>query len=413
MQRPQSLDDFITGNPWGIPAARLERIDLYTRELFERACQLLPDGTVFISTGDIPAMWLRDSTRQVLPLLEFGRSDEIYEFASRVLRRQVAYVQIDPYGNAFNIAENGNHYIKDFADQSDWVFERKFEVDSLAAVMELAVVLAEWSGRSEHLDDEFWAAAARIVDVCDAELHHDVSSYRLWRPTEREHDSLAREGIGAEFEPCGLVWSGFRPSDDRCKLPFHIPSNMYLTACLCRLQPLADSAGQTELLARLTALHDTVESALSRVFTRHGSWVYEVDGRGNAVFEDDPNMPGLLSAPLFGWCAVDESEYRRNRDTLLSPSHANFVDVDGIRGLQSEHTPPGFIWPISIAVTGLTAATSEEQRHCLDVLESTDAGTGYMHESFDPTNPSEFTREWFSWADMMYVQLALASYRPR
>lgn len=412
MQRPVSLARFIAENPWDIPADRLTRIDRYTRELFEKACHVLADGTVFMSTGDIPAMWLRDSTRQVLPLLSFDFSDEIYDFAARVLQRQAHYVQIDAYANAFNMSANGNFYIKDFADQSPWVFERKFEVDSLAAVLELGVALAEWSGKMEHLDHHFWKAVGRIIEVCSAELHHNVESYSLWRPMEREHDSLTREGIGAEFGPCGLVWSGFRPSDDRCKLPFHIPSNMYLAACLRRLAPLAVAAGQHQLAQQAIELQTTVLGGLRTVFESRGRWVYEVDGLGSAVVEDDPNMPSLLSAPLYEWCAANDAEYLLNREWLLSTNHSNFVDMNGVRGLASEHTPPGYIWPISIAVIGLTALERSEQQACLDLLEATDAGTGSMHESFNPSTPAHFTREWFSWADMMYVQLALAVYRP-
>jgi meiotically up-regulated gene 157 (Mug157) protein len=62
-------------------------------------------------------------------------------------------------------------------------------------------------------------------------------------------------------------------------------------------------------------------------------------------------------------------------------------------------------------MAAMTLNDREFQLEILDLLERTDAGTGQMHESFDVDNPNTFTRPWFSWSDMTYVDLVLAAYK--
>jgi len=134
--------------------------------LFELALKRLDDGTIFVSTGDIPAMWLRDSTWQLRPMLAAcDGSGEVEEIIGAVSRRQAEYVLIDPYANAFNEGPNGKGWHKDFKDQNPWVFERKYELDSLAAFIDLAVRLYRITGFDAHLDERFWQAAALAVSI--------------------------------------------------------------------------------------------------------------------------------------------------------------------------------------------------------------------------------------------------------
>ncbi|MBQ7794330.1 MAG: glycoside hydrolase family 125 protein, partial [Clostridia bacterium] len=74
------------------------------------------------------------------------------------------------------------------------------------------------------------------------------------------------------------------------------------------------------------------------------------------------------------------------------------------------HTPKGYIWHIALIVQALTSEDINEIKELLKVLQQTDADTCYMHESFNPDNPNEFTRAWFSWADGLFAQLILKLY---
>ena len=201
------------------------------RRFFEDAVTFLPDSTAFISTGDIPAMWLRDSSWQLRPLLHFSEDPEVLALILAVHRRQLEFIAIDPYANAFNISANGNCWEKDFVDQSPWVFERKFELDSLSTVLDLSLrILAR--GISSHLDKEFAKTLEIILSVIDKEQNHDAESYVFVRDNVRSYDFLSHGGKGRPYSNTGMVWSAFRPSDDACTYNYHIPDNLHLARCL-------------------------------------------------------------------------------------------------------------------------------------------------------------------------------------
>jgi len=65
------------------------------------------------------------------------------------------------------------------------------------------------------------------------------------------------------------------------------------------------------------------------------------------------------------------------------------------------------VWPIALAVEGLTGTAADRLR-LLRLIADTDAGTGRVHESFGASDPTSFSRPWFSWADSMFCELALA-----
>lgn len=367
----------------------------------------MPDGTAFVATGDIPAMWIRDSTWQVRPLLSMQPCAEVLQFLAAVSKRQARYVLLDPYANAFNPDPNGRCWHRDFPDQDPWVFERKFEVDSLAAFLDLALRISRTTGHREQLDEVFWSAARRVVQVCVAELQHDMSTYRFVRPGAAAHDELPNDGYGAPYAFTGMVWSGFRPSDDRCELPFLIPANAHLCVVLGWLAK--DSQCPGDLAEVAAGLAGDITRSIESVGRADDVLPYEVDGRGGARFLDDPNIPSLLSLPYLGWCPIEDRGYQATRRWILSEQNPTFVRRGDLEGLASEHTPVGWIWPLSVAMRGLTTTDSDEVSACLRTIERLDGGTGDQHESVNPDDPSRFTREWFSWADMTYVQLALAS----
>jgi meiotically up-regulated gene 157 (Mug157) protein len=314
---------------------------------------------------------------------------------------------IDPYANAFNPTPSGECWHKDFVDQSPWVFERKFEIDSLAAFFELAISLHRTGRYSQHLDEDFWQATVCVLDVIESELAHDPGSYKFVRPGAAEHDHLSHGGIGAPFKNCGLVWSGFRPSDDRCVYPFNIPGNAHLSVTLQAIAEIAAQGQLSRIAERATRFASIIDEGLQTLSREHEMWPYEIDGLGNALFEDDPNFPSLLSLPFLGYCDKDDEMYLRTRAYLLSPQHRLWRRGVLGDGLASDHTPQPNIWPLAIAMRGMTSTSQDELEACLRQMDEGDAGTGSMHESFDPDDPAHFTRPWFSWADMAYCDLAL------
>ena len=99
----------------------------------EGTTKLMDDGTTYVFTGDIPAMWLRDSSAQVIHYFQLLEVDpEIRSMIRGLIERQFFYINIDPYANAFNESANGAGHQDDITDLGPWIWERKFELDSLA-----------------------------------------------------------------------------------------------------------------------------------------------------------------------------------------------------------------------------------------------------------------------------------------
>jgi uncharacterized protein len=399
-----------------VPEQRIELACAAVELLLRRAITRRPDGSVFVITGDIPAMWLRDSAAQVRPLLALSRSvPGVVDLVAGVLRTQVEQVLTDPRANAFNEAPTGAAMRRDFRDQSPWVYERKYAVDSLCAPITLAWLLREATGSVDHIEARFRAAAETIVRLWRSEQRHEAGSFVLRRRLGRRGGSLSHRGRGAPVGWTGMTWSGFRPSDDACMYGYHIPANAYAAVSLQRLATLLETAGASDGLSReARALSEEIDQGI----VRHGIvddpvagriFAYEVDGLGNALLIDDANVPSLLSLSYIGYCAANHPVYLATRAWALGRGNPNWVDGDRIRGIGSTHTRSGFVWPLAIAIEGLTAATENERDDALHRLEATLNPRLLFHESVDPGDPRRYTRHWFSWADMLYVELVLAS----
>lgn len=405
-----------------------ERTDAATAAVFERCFENtlgttlteLPDGTLFMLTGDIPAMWLRDSTAQLTPYLHFAAEEEaISDMIAAVSRRQIAYVLLDPYANAFNAEANGNGHQSDQTEQSPWVWERKYEVDSLCYPIQLAHDLWAVTGRTDHLGAAFADAARRIIALWRTEQDHDARSpYRFQRSDCPPSDTLVRDGLGGATTPTGLTWSAFRPSDDACTFGFNVPGNMFAAVELSHIEAIAIEVLDDSALAasaaelRVDIQRGIAEHAVVAPAGHDDVYAYEIDGRGAALLTDDANVPSLLSLPLLGWCRADDPRYLATRGFLLSPANPTYVSATlpsgtNARGIGSPHTPDGHIWPIGLCVEALTTDDRAEKERILRLLLETDAGTGLMHESFLATDPEVYTRAWFSWANAMFCELVL------
>ncbi|GAB2482868.1 glycoside hydrolase family 125 protein [Promicromonospora xylanilytica] len=376
-----------------------------------------PDGTAFVITGDIPAMWLRDSTAQLAPFLHLAEKDErLAETIAAVSRCQQASILRDPYANAFNDGPTGAGHRDRTGPpgtgQSAWVWERKYEIDSLAYPVQLAHDLWSATGRTDHLD-QLGQVARTVVDLWRTEQRHDGSPYTFERTDCPPSDTLVRAGRGPEVAFTGMTWAGFRPSDDACRYGYNVPGNALAAVALGYLDRLATEVLHDDALAADAA---ALRSDIERGIREHGIvtgpdgrpvYAYEVDGRGGVLLADDANSPSLLSLPMLGWCAADDPLYAATRDLILSDANPYYYSGSAASGIGSPHTPAGHVWPIALAIQGLTTTDPDEAGALLDLILATDAGTGAVHESFHVDDPATYTREWFSWANSMFCELAL------
>ncbi|MFD7697125.1 glycoside hydrolase family 125 protein [Streptomyces sp. NPDC059805] len=378
-----------------------------------RTIRPMPDGSAFVVTGDIPAMWLRDSSTQLMPYLALLRDDMgLQELLLAVLRRQFQQIARNPYANAFNAEPSGHAHDPDDLCEDPWVWEEKYEVDSLAFPLLLAHRFWAASGRTDHLHETLRAARTAITVWRTEQDHETLSTYRFVRHGGPPSDTLPNAGRGTPVRRTGMTWSGFRPSDDACHYGYNVPANLCAAAALDGAAEMAHHVHDTELTEDASRLAAELRAAT----VRHGTvehpefgsvYAYEVDGKGNALLMDDANMPGLLSLPLVANVASTDPLYLATRRFALSPANPTWCRGEAAEGIGSPHTPEGHIWPIGIAVQGLTSNDPAERVTALRTLLATDAGTGAMHESFHKDDPHRFTRPWFSWANAMYAELAL------
>lgn len=378
-----------------------------------RTVRPMPDGTAFVVTGDIPAMWLRDSSTQMMPYLALLQDNPaLQDLVLAVLNRQFQQIARDPYANAFNAEPSGRAHDPDDLCEDPLVWEEKYEVDSLAFPLLLAHRFWSATGRTDHVPQAIRTARA-VIGVWRTEQDHErLSSYRFRRRNCPQSDTLPNAGRGTPVARTGMTWSGFRPSDDACRYGYNVPANLCAAAALDGAAELARLVRETELAEDAVELAADLRAATMRHGTVHHPefgliYAYEVDGRGNSLLMDDANMPGLLSLPLVANIPATDSVYLATRRFVLSPANPTWHRGTAAEGIGSPHTPDEHIWPIALAVQGLTSEDRTERIHALRALLSTDAGTGQMHESFHKDDPHRFTRPWFSWANAMYAELAL------
>lgn len=373
------------------------------------------DGTTFVITGDIPAMWLRDSSAQMRPFLRLLDSEDgLSDVIAGLVRRQFECVALDPYANAFNREPTGASYDPEDACDNPWIWERKYEVDSLAFPVQLAHQLWQRTGRTDIFTGTVLEALRTIVAQWRLEQDHEENSdYRFVRQTDLPSETLSRDGLGPATAVTGMTWAGFRPSDDACVYSFNIPGNHFARLALLHIAQIAnDVYRDAALAADATALAEEIHAGILQHgvlnHPEHGEiYAFEVDGLGGKLLMDDSNMPSLLSLPLTADVSVEDPLYQATRKFILSQENPFFHEGAHAKGIGSPHTPPGYIWPIALAVQGLTAATREEKWEILQTLRDTTGGTGFMHEGFDPDDPAQFTRPWFSWANSMFCELLL------
>ncbi|MFO7892282.1 MAG: glycoside hydrolase family 125 protein [Longimicrobiales bacterium] len=375
----------------------------------------------FVITGDIEAMWLRDSSAQVWPYVPLAADDEaLRTLLAGVIHRQTDCILIDPYANAFNPEATGTGWQDDLTEMKPELHERKWEIDSLCYPIRLAHEYWRVTGDASPFNDRWHDAMRAVVRTFTEQQRKDGRGpYRFMRETHRATDTLTNEGYGRPARPNGLIRSMFRPSDDATVFPYLVPSNLFAVVSLRQMAEMVEALrGDATLANDARALASEVEGALLReavvAHPEHGQvWAYEIDGYGNRLFMDDANVPSLLSLPYLGWRDASDPVYRRTRAMVLSESNPYFLRGEHAEGNGSPHTPTGYIWPMAITLRAMTSDDAAEIRRCLRWLRDAHAGTYFMHESFDPDDPSRYTRDWFAWANTLFGELIVTLHTER
>lgn len=373
----------------------------------------LEDGSYFVITGDIPAMWLRDSAAQVKPYIKYAPSSpELQQILEGVIDKQAECVCIDPYANAFNATANYAG-AKDDTLLDSRVWERKYEVDSLCAPLYLAHEYWKITHKQNIFSNTFYDMLRKILNIFSLEQNHALSSYYFRRTNCPHSDTLPWRGNGRPVNVTGMTWSGFRPSDDACKFGYLIPSNMMAKVALSYGAEILETVyHDPELSEKFTCLADEIYWGIEDYgvvnHPKYGEiYAYETDGFGNYNLMDDANSPSLLAMPYLGYCAKESKRYQNTRRFILSKDNPYYAEGTFAKGVGSPHTPNGYIWPIGLTMQALTSNDRQEILSCLEMLSKTHAQTNFMHESFDPNCPEKFTREWFAWANTLFAQLLI------
>ncbi|HEX7041962.1 MAG TPA: glycoside hydrolase family 125 protein [Patescibacteria group bacterium] len=364
----------------------------------------------FVVTGDIPAMWLRDSVNQVWPYLRFIPKDqEVKNLFIGLLNRQSTCIISDPYANAFK---------REINDGRVEVWERKWELDSLAAFLRLSVGYFEQTDDTTPFDDRWLLALEKLLDVILLEQNTlDKENRELLFQFRTQgghlHPAVRLEGYGYPSKRCGLTRCVFRPSDDECVFPYLIPSNAMTVVNLNKITKILDKIGAVETAKRVGYLAHQIDTGIREWgIVEHKEfgkvYAYEVDGFGSSCVMDDPNIPSLLSLPYLGYCKEDDEVYQNTRKLILSKWNSFFAKGERANGETSPHVGVcDHFWPMATIMQALTTKDKKEIEECLSTLKSTHAGTFFMHESVDVDNEHHFTRHWFAWVNSLFGELIL------
>ena len=379
-----------------------------------------PDTLVI--TGDINAMWLRDSSAQITPYVRLARDDkELQRLIAGVINRQTMCILIDRYANAFSFGANACPWgVKDKPPLTPELCERKWEIDSLCYPIRLSHSYWTITGDTSCFHADWLRASGLIVQTFrEQQRLNGPGPYRFQRTTDNPIDTPPFNGLGNPARPVGLIHSAFRPSDDACVYPFLIPANLYAVVALKQLAEILSTVLSEQKLAReCRSLAQEITAAVNTYgkasVGRHGLvYAYEVDGFGNQLFMDDANVPSLLSLPYLGCCSANDPVYRRTRAFILSGNNPYFFRGRAAEGVGGPHVGLNMIWPLGIIMRALTSTNDREILACLKMLKNTHAGTGFMHEAFDKDDPKKFTRSWFAWANTMFGELIVTLYEQR
>ncbi len=373
------------------------------------------DDDTFVYTGDIHAMWLRDSGAQVWPYVPFAKTDEkLRKMVRGTILRQLKCICIDPYANAFNFGPTGSEWESDYTSMTPYLHERKYEIDSLCYPIRLAYYYWKVTGDTSIFGDLWMEAVSKILKTFrEQQRKGDKGPYRFMRNTNRQYDTVCNDGYGNPVKPVGLISSVFRPSDDATVFLFLVPSNFFAVSSSRKIAEVLTTVNHNATFASdFTLLADEVENALKQYAICHHPkygdiYAYEVDGFGNQLLSDDANVPSLLAMPYLGDVDIDDPIYQNTRRFVWSEDNPYFFRGRAGEGIGGPHIGYDMVWPMSIMMRAFTSQDDKEIATCLQMLVDTDNGTGFIHESFHKDDAAQFTRSWFAWQNTLFGELVL------
>lgn len=380
----------------------------------------VPD--TYVITGDIDAMWLRDSSAQVWPYLQFVKEDAaLKQLIAGVINRQTVCILKDPYANAFyGDPEKRGEWAKDHTDMKPGVHERKWEIDSLCYPIRLAYQYWKETGDTKPFDENWAQAIKTTLKVFrDQQRKENLGPYKFQRTTPFATDTLPMNGYGYPVKPVGLICSAFRPSDDATVYSFLIPSNFFALTSLKQAAEMMNTIAKDKTTANdLLKLSAEVEKALKEhavvthpVFGK--VYAFEVNGFGSYNLMDDANVPSLLSLPYLQAMHKNDPVYKNTRKMILSGYNPFFYKGTAGEGIGGPHVGQDMIWPMAIIMRGLTSNDDAEIKSCIGLLRKTHGDTGFMHESFHKDDPKKFTRKWFAWANTLFGEFLWKTYKEK
>lgn len=369
----------------------------------------------FVYTGDIHAMWLRDSGAQVYPYVQFANEDaHLKEMLKGVIACQFSLINHDPYANAFNDGPTGDGAQEDHTEMTPYVFERKWEIDSECYPIRLAWHYWKTTGDGSVFGDDWIAAITNILRTFREQQRKDgLGPYFHTRVTDRQYDMKCCDGYGNPVRPVGLIVSSYRPSDDATIFDFLIPSNFFAVSSLRKAAEILTAVcRRKDLAGECLALAAEVEQALKKYAVadhpKYGPiYAYEVDGFGNRLLMDDANVPSLLAMAYLGDVDSDDPIYLNTRKFVWSEDNPYFFRGKAGEGIGGPHIGYDYAWPMSLLMKAFTSRDDDEIKWCVKALMDTSADTGFMHESFHVDRPENFTRSWFAWANTLFGELIL------
>lgn len=368
----------------------------------------------FVITGDIHAMWLRDSSAQLWPYLQLMKDDkQLQALIAGLINRQAECILLDPYANAFNDGPIGSYWETDYTQpMKKELHERKWELDSLCYPIRIAYFYYLLTGDTSVFDSTWHNAMQLAVKTMKEQQRKNGNGpYSFARNCERPTDSQINGGFGAPIKPNGMIVSSFRPSDDATQYGFLVPSNMFAVVSLRQLAEIENKVYQhTEFAKECTDLSDEIDRAIQKyAIVNHPVcgkiYAFEVDSFGNSLCMDDANVPSLLAAPYLGYCSQDDPLYQNTRKFIWSDNNPYFFSGKSGEGVGGPHVGLNYAWPMSIIIKGLTTDDTNELKDCLTLLRNTDGNTGFMHESFNVNDDNDFTRSWFAWTNTLFGEL--------
>lgn len=375
----------------------------------------------YIITGDIDAMWLRDSSAQVHPYLPLCKEDKHLKLLIQgLINRQTKCILKDPYANAFYKDEHKvSEWKNDNTIMQPGIHERKWEIDSLCYPIRLAYAYWKATGDTTAFDEQWVSAMKLVLKTFKQQQRKDGhGSYSFMRQTEYATDTVPLGGYGYPVKPNGMICSMFRPSDDATIFPYLVPSNIFAMSVLKKLSEIVSAIHAPIDTGEIHSLYQEIATAIKKEAiintTDYGRiYAYEINGYGSYNLMDDANVPSLLSLAYLCPDEIDKEVYNNTRRFVLSNNNPFFFKGKAGEGIGGPHAGMDQIWHLGIIMRALTSHDNTEIRQCLSMLQHTHAGTGLMHESFHKDDDTKYTRAWFAWANTLFGELIWKLYRER